>query len=81
MCMNKHIDPTINYQCVHAGLYGPIPTRASEGIREGYQDYQIMQLLKEHNYELYKQLQEEFLGGKRDFEYFRNIALDSLVKE
>lgn len=81
MCMNKHIDPTINYQCVHAGLYGPVPTRASEGIREGYQDYQIMQLLKEQNYELYKQLQAEFLDGKRDFEYFRNIALDSLVKK
>ena len=79
LCMNRHVDFTINYQCVHSGLYGPVPTRASEGIREGYQDYHIMYHLKQHNEELYKEIQQEFLNGKQDYASFRNRALDAIL--
>lgn len=80
LVMDRHVDFTINYQCVHAGVNGPVPTRASEGIREGYQDFRIMQRLKEKDIDTYKKLQQEFLNGNKDFDYLRNTAIDALLK-
>ena len=72
-------DGTINYQCVYSGVNGPVPTRASELIREGVQDYRLMQLLKAADPSLYAQLQREYLEGNRDFDSLKARALDRLL--
>lgn len=76
-----HEDATINYQCVYAGVNGPVPTRASELIREGVQDYRIMQLLRQADPALYDRLRQEYLDGGRDFDSMKNRALDALLKK
>ncbi len=80
-CMrdSEHVDGTINYQCVYGGINGPVPTRASEAIREGYQDYRIMQLVKEKAPEVYRALQEQYLSGDYTFERLREQALNALL--
>ena len=79
MCPSLHEDGTINYQCVYSGVNGPVPTRASELIREGVQDYRLMQLLKAADPSLYAQLQREYLEGNRDFDSLKARALDRLL--
>lgn len=79
-----HIDRdvgTINYQAVYPGKDAPIPTRAYELMREGYEDYMIMAKLKEKDLPLYRALQQEYLSGCTDFERFRETAIDALLKD
>ncbi len=76
----ENVDGTINYQCVYGGLNGPIPTRASEAIREGFQDYRIMQLVREKAPETYRRLQEQYLADEYTFEGLREAALDVLTQ-
>lgn len=78
-----HIDKDcgmVNYQAVYPGKDAPVPTRAYEQMREGYEDYMIMEKLKEKDLPLYKQLQQEYLSGNTDFEKLRSIAIDSLLE-
>ncbi len=76
----ENVDGTINYQCVYGGLNGPVPTRASEAIREGWQDYRIMQLVREQAPETYRRLQKQYLSGEYTFEGLRRKALDALTQ-
>lgn len=76
----ENVDGTINYQCVYGGLNGPVPTRASEAIREGWQDYRIMQLVREQAPETYRRLQKQYLSGEYTFEGLRREALDALTQ-
>lgn len=41
------VEDTVDYQVVYPGPRGPIPTRQSEALREGYEDYCLLSLLKE----------------------------------
>lgn len=68
-----------DYQCVFAGENGPIPTRASELVREGWQDYRLMTLLKEKAPALYRALQQEYLDGNSNFPALRERILDALL--
>ena len=77
----ENVDGTINYQCVYGGLNGPVPTRASESIREGWQDYRIMQLVKETAPDVYHRLQEQYLSGEYTFEGLRSQMLDTLIQK
>ena len=74
------MDGTINYLCVYGGVNGPIPTRASEAIREGHQDYRIMQLLREKAPAAYRALQQQHLSGDYTFEGLRASALEALLQ-
>lgn len=38
-----------DYQMVYPGPRGPIPTRQSEAVRQGWEDYRLMALLKKQN--------------------------------
>lgn len=77
----ENVDGTINYQCVYGGLNGPVPTRASESIREGWQDYRIMQLVKDTAPDVYHRLQEQYLSGEYTFEGLRSQMLDTLIQK
>lgn len=77
----ENVDGTINYQCVYGGVNGPIPTRASEAIREGHQDYRIMQLLREKAPGAYRTLQQQYLSGDYTFEGLREAALEALLQD
>jgi len=72
------IDGTINYQCVYAGARGPVPTRASEAVREGYDDFRIMEMLKEKAPQLHADLCREYLDGNQDFIEMRERMLKAL---
>lgn len=80
MCPELDEDATINYQCVYAGVNGPVPTRASELIREGVQDYRLMKMLRQADSKLYVQLQREYLEGNRNFMSLKNRVLDRLLE-
>ncbi len=80
LCPGVNEDATINYQCVYSGVNGPVPTRASELIREGVQDFRIMKKLKRVDPVLYTCLQQAYLEGERDFESLKNRALDRLIE-
>lgn len=77
----ENVDGTINYQCVYGGVNGPLATRASEAIREGWQDYRLMQLVREKEPEQYRCLQDWYLSGEYTFEALREQALDVLMNQ
>lgn len=70
---------TINYQCVYAGEFGPVYTRASEYLRDGWQDFRIMDLLDKKNPAIAAEIRQEFLDGCRDYRQMIDKALDALV--
>lgn len=75
----ENVDGTINYQCVYGGMYGPIPTRASEAQRAGYEDHRLMALLREHAPSVHRRLKEMYLAGEAAPEALRSMALDALT--
>lgn len=58
-----------DYIIVYPGPYGPIPTRQSEAVREGYEDYCLLTLLrtKKKEHEL-KALLDEYAARKPTWE-------------
>lgn len=68
-----------DYALVYPGEKGPIPTRASEAAREGYQDYRLMKLLERSNPEAYQEVLDAYINGEQDFDRLRESALDVLV--
>lgn len=64
-----------NYQMVYPGPRGPIPTRASEALRQGWEDYRLLTLLKEQGQ---NSLVDELIEGYRvgdSFDALRERAL------
>lgn len=53
-----------DYQMVYPGPYGPVPTRQSEDVREGWEDYCLLTLLQEQGQEtVVKTLLADFAAG------------------
>lgn len=76
---DSNIYGTITYKCVYSGEFGPVPTRASEYLRDGWQDFRIMDLLSKKNSELATKIKQEFLDGCRDYSKLINKAIDALI--
>ena len=71
LCPGIDEDATINYQCVYAGVNGPVTTRVCELIREGVQDFRIMQKLKRADPVSYARLQQAYRDGEWDMEMLK----------
>lgn len=53
-----------DYQMVYPGPYGPVPTRQSEDVREGWEDYCLLTLLRQQGKEAeVKTLLADFAAG------------------
>lgn len=69
-----------DYQIVYPGEYGPIPTRASEALGEGYADYRIMKLLYAEDNAEYKRIMAAYRrGGKH--ERLKQRAVNALIEK
>ena len=69
-----------DYSVVYPGELGPVPTRASEILREALQDYRLMKLLQEISEETYNSVLQAYECGERDFESLREIALGKIFE-
>lgn len=70
-----------DYSVVYPGELGPIPTRASEALREGLQDYKLMKLLQSLNADEYEKILGDYENGERDFEKLRERALQAVLSK
>jgi hypothetical protein len=70
-----------DYQMVYPGPNGPVPTRQSEAVREGWEDYQLLTLMK--NRGMKRQLADVLAAYEEDvpMETLRDRALDAIVAE
>lgn len=64
-----------DYSVVYPGERGPVPTRASEILREALQDFRLMKLLQEIDGAAYDAVMKKYEDGERDFEALRELAL------
>lgn len=69
-----------DYQIVYPGINAPIPTRASEACREGWEDYRIMFLLKDTNPDAHERILNEFRNGNSNFIKLREMMIEGLTK-
>lgn len=65
-----------DYQMVYPGPRGPIPTRASEALRQGWEEYRLLTLLREQGQgEEADELIAAFRKGSASFDALRERAL------
>jgi hypothetical protein len=65
-----------DYQIVYPGPRGVIPTRQSEALREGWEDWRLLNLIKDrHQQAFLDQLYEEYHTGQTSLEDLRLKAL------
>lgn len=68
-----------DYQVVYPGPRGPIPSRQAESVREGWEDYRLLALLKERKPEVFSSTMKDYAQG-RPVEELRLAALQALAE-
>lgn len=69
-----------DYLMVYPGPRGPVPTRPSEAVREGWEDYRLLAWLREHDPDRARTALEEYGRGAAPAELHRRILEDLIRK-
>lgn len=70
-----------DYQMVYPGPHGPVPTRQSEAVREGWEDYCLLTLLREQGKQReLRALLNDWAAGKAELVELRRRALAAAAR-